>query len=158
MSVRVVLLGPPGAGKGTQAARLAEDLGVAHVASGDLFRKHQAQGTELGKLARTYMDRGELVPDEVTIRMVMERIGEPDAAAGYVLDGFPRTMEQAQALDRALQEHGDAIDRVSLIDVDTEELVRRLAGRWLCSQCQTPYHEETAPPKRAGSTGRSTCR
>ena len=150
MSVRVVLLGPPGAGKGTQAVRLAEGLGVAHVASGDLFRKHQAQGTELGLLARTYMERGELVPDEVTIGMVMERIQEPDAAAGYVLDGFPRTMEQAQALDKALEEHGDAIDRAPLIQVDAEELVQRLAGRWLCTKCQTPYHQETASPKQAG--------
>ena len=150
MSVRVVLLGPPGAGKGTQAVRLAEGLGVAHVASGDLFRKHQAQGTKLGLLARTYMERGELVPDEVTIRMVMERIQEPDAAAGYVLDGFPRTREQAQALDRTLEEHGDAIDRAPLIRVDTEELVQRLAGRWLCTKCQTPHHQETAPPKQAG--------
>jgi adenylate kinase len=149
VSVRVVLLGPPGAGKGTQAVRLAEGLGVVHVASGDLFRKHQAQGTELGLLARTYMERGELVPDEVTIRMVMERIQEPDAAAGYVLDGFPRTMEQAQALDRAVEEHGAAIDRAPLIQVDTEELVHRLAGRWLCTKCQTPYHQETAPPKQA---------
>ena len=130
--------------------RVAQGLGVAHVASGDLFRRHQAEGTELGKLARTYMERGELVPDEVTIRMVMERIQESDAAAGYVLDGFPRTLEQARALDAALEQQGDAIDLVPLVRVETEELVRRLAGRWLCSQCQTPYQEQTAPPRRAG--------
>ncbi len=123
---------------------------MAHVASGDLFRRHQAEGTELGKLARTYMERGELVPDEVTIRMVMERVQESDAAAGYVLDGFPRTLEQARALDAALAQRGDAIDVVPLVQVETEELVRRLAGRWLCSKCQTSYHEQTAPPQRAG--------
>ena len=150
-SVRVVFLGPPGAGKGTQAKELAEQFGVAHVASGDLFRKHQAENTELGQLAKSYMERGELVPDNVTISMVLERIQEPDAANGYILDGFPRTLEQAWALDSALIErHQGSIDRTPLLQVDTEELVRRLAGRWLCSKCQRPYHEVTAPPKVKG--------
>ena len=148
--MRIVLLGPPGAGKGTQAKRLAEETGAAHVASGDLFRKHLGEGTELGKLAKAYMDKGELVPDDVTIRMVLDRLASPDAQAGYVLDGFPRTLEQAQALDDALTEQQQAIDRVPLIEVDTEELVKRLAGRWVCRSCQTPYHEQTAPPKQAG--------
>jgi adenylate kinase len=148
--VRVILLGPPGAGKGTQAALIAERATVAHVASGDLFRKHLGEGTELGKLAKTYMDKGELVPDDVTIRMVLERIAEPDARGGYVLDGFPRTMEQAKALDKALADSGQRIDRAPLIEVDTEELVRRLAGRWICRKCQTPFHEYSAPPKQAG--------
>ncbi|MER3417597.1 MAG: adenylate kinase, partial [Chloroflexota bacterium] len=98
----IVLLGPPGAGKGTQAARLAADLGLAHVATGDLFRANVAAGTELGRLARDYMDRGELVPDAITLRMLFDRLAEPDAAAGAVLDGFPRTRAQAEALDRAL--------------------------------------------------------
>jgi adenylate kinase len=148
--VRVVFLGPPGAGKGTQAKELAEYFGVAHVASGDLFRKHQAENTELGQLAKSYMARGELVPDNVTISMVLERIKEPDAVNGYILDGFPRTLEQARALDSALAEHQGSIDRAPLLEVDTEELVRRLAGRWLCSKCQRPYHEVTAPPKVKG--------
>jgi adenylate kinase len=145
-----VFLGPPGAGKGTQAKELAEYFGVAHVASGDLFRKHQAENTQLGQLAKSYMARGELVPDNVTISMVLERIKEPDAANGYILDGFPRTLEQARALDSALAEHQGSIDRAPLLEVDTEELVRRLAGRWLCSKCQRPYHEVTAPPKVKG--------
>jgi len=148
--MRVVLLGPPGAGKGTQAKRLAEGANVPHVASGDLFRKHQEEGTELGKTAKSYMEKGELVPDEVVIGMVLERIQAPDARAGYILDGFPRTLEQAKALDKALVKEGTRIDHVPLVEVNTAELVRRLGGRWICSQCQTPYHEESAPPKQPG--------
>ena len=150
MTARVVLLGAPGAGKGTQAALLAQHWGVAHIASGDLFRKHLGEGTELGMLAKTYMDKGELVPDDVTIRMVLERMSEPDAANGYVLDGFPRTLEQASALDTALSEKGQEIASAPLIEVDIEELVRRLAGRWICRSCQAPYHEMSNPPKDAG--------
>ncbi len=150
MSARVVLLGPPGAGKGTQAALIAERMSVAHVASGDLFRKHLSEGTELGALAKTYMDKGELVPDDVTIRMALERMAEPDARAGCVLDGFPRTMEQAKALDAALEEQGERIASAPLIEVEPEELVRRLAGRWICRSCQTPYHEAFSPPRTAG--------
>ena len=148
--MRAVLLGPPGAGKGTQARQLAQAEGLAHVASGDLFRKHQAAGTELGKLARQYMDRGQLVPDEVTIQVVLERIRKPDASKGYILDGFPRTTAQALALDESLALQQEAIDRALLIEVSDEELVRRLAGRWLCGSCQTPYSLEAAPPQRAG--------
>ena len=150
MTARVVLLGAPGAGKGTQAALLAQHWGVAHIASGDLFRKHLGEGTELGMLAKTYMDKGELVPDDVTIRMVLERMSEPDAANGYVLDGFPRTLEQASALGAALSEKGQGIASAPLIEVDIEELVRRLAGRWICRSCQAPYHEMSNPPKDAG--------
>ena len=150
MSARVVLLGPPGAGKGTQASLIA-DAGVgAHIASGDLFRKHLGEGTELGALAKTYMDRGELVPDDVTIQMVLQRMEEPDARDGYVLDGFPRTLEQARALDSALQTQGRALGAALLIEVETEELVRRLAGRWICRSCQAPYHATSSPPKAAG--------
>ena len=148
--MRIVLLGPPGAGKGTQAAIIAERKRIAHVASGDLFRMHLGAGSELGVLAKTYMDRGELVPDEVTIRMVLDRTAAVDAVEGYVLDGFPRTIEQAAALDNALAEQGQALDATALIEVDTEELVRRLAGRWICRDCQTPYHEVSAPPAVAG--------
>ena len=148
--MRIVLLGPPGAGKGTQAAIIAERKRIAHVASGDLFRMHLGAGSELGVLAKTYMDRGELVPDEVTIRMVLDRTAAGDAVEGYVLDGFPRTIEQATALDNALAGQGQALDATALIEVDTEELVRRLAGRWICRDCQTPYHEVSAPPAVAG--------
>lgn len=148
--MRIVLLGPPGAGKGTQAKLLADRLGVAHIASGDLFRHHLGQGTDLGKLAKAFMDRGDLVPDDITIRMVLERIAQPDARNGYILDGFPRTVPQAAALDAALAREGQRIERVPLIAVETEELVRRLAGRWVCRRCQTPYHEQTNPPRRPG--------
>ena len=148
--MRMVLLGAPGAGKGTQAAILAARHGVAHVASGDLFRKHLGEGTELGKLAKSFMDKGELVPDDVTIKMVLERIAQPDAQNGYVLDGFPRTLPQAQALDVALEGRGQRLDVTPLIEVDTEELVQRLAGRWVCRSCQSPYHERAAPPKQVG--------
>ena len=148
--MRIVLLGPPGAGKGTQAAIIAERKRIAHVASGDLFRMHLGAGSELGVLAKTYMDRGELVPDEVTIRMVLDRTAAGDAVEGYVLDGFPRTIEQAAALDNALAGQGQALDATALIEVDSEELVRRLAGRWICRGCQTPYHEVSAPPAAAG--------
>ena len=148
--MRIVLLGPPGAGKGTQAALLAERAGLAHVATGDLFRAHLERGTELGKQAKSYMDTGALVPDDVTTRMVLERFREPDAANGFVLDGFPRTIPQAEALDQALADAGQAVDSAVLIEVDREELVRRLAGRWICRRCQTPYHEHSAPPAKQG--------
>jgi len=148
--VRVVLLGPPGAGKGTQAKVLSDRASVAHIASGDLFRKHLGEGTELGRLAKIFMDRGELVPDDVTIHMVLERIAEPDAKGGYILDGFPRTVPQAEALDEALATKGQAIHKAPLIAVETDELMRRLAGRWICRACQTAYHEVTNPPRQAG--------
>ncbi|MDA1077010.1 MAG: adenylate kinase, partial [Proteobacteria bacterium] len=147
--MRIVLLGAPGVGKGTQANIIAERQHVAHVASGDLFRKHLGEGSDLGKLAKTYMDKGELVPDDVTIKMVLDRISEKDAVGGYVLDGFPRTVAQADALDVALAEQGQALDLTPLVEVDTGELVRRLAGRWICRTCQKPYHEITAPPKKS---------
>lgn len=146
----IVLLGPPGAGKGTQAARLAQSLGLAHVASGDLFREHLSRGTALGKLAQSYMARGELVPDDLTIRMIAERLEQPDAANGAVFDGFPRTVAQAEALDELLGQRGERVQRVVAIDVRREELVRRLTGRWLCRICQTPYHETSRPPRVPG--------
>jgi adenylate kinase len=147
--MRIVLLGAPGAGKGTQASVIGDRKGIAHVASGDLFRKHLGEGTDLGKRAKTFMDKGDLVPDDVTVKMVLERIAEPDAAGGFVLDGFPRTGPQAEALDAALADAGQVLDVTPLIEVDTEVLVGRLAGRWICRSCQTQYHEITAPPNQA---------
>lgn len=144
--MRVLLLGAPGAGKGTQAKILADSIGVPHIASGDLFRNHQAEGTDLGKLAKSYMDAGELVPDEVVIQMVLDRIGQTDAETGYILDGFPRTVPQAEALDRALASQNGVLDSVELIEVAVEDLTRRLSGRWSCGQCQRPYHEISARP------------
>jgi adenylate kinase len=127
--MRLVLLGPPGAGKGTQAARVAARFGGPHIATGDIFRANVAEGTELGRVAQEYMDRGDLVPDEVVIAMVMERLAEPDCAAGFVLDGFPRTVNQAEALDRQLVDLGAPLHAVLCFEAAEEELLRRLAGR-----------------------------
>jgi adenylate kinase len=146
----LVLLGPPGSGKGTQAERLKEQLGLPHVASGDLFRDHISNQTELGLLAKGYIDRGELVPDDVTIAMVRERLQQPDCDEGVILDGFPRTLPQAQALDEILASRGRALSGVLYINVPDEELVRRLSGRWLCRRCQTPYHVVFSPPAQEG--------
>ena len=148
--MNVVLLGAPGAGKGTQASVLTAELGMVHVASGDLFRRALQEQTELGLLAKSYMEKGELVPDEVTINMVLERIRMPDCAGGVLFDGFPRTLSQAQALDAKLQAEGRAIDKAVYIEVPEEELVKRLSGRWICRNCQTPYHAVSSPPKVAG--------
>ncbi len=127
--MRIVLLGPPGAGKGTQAVKLAEQFSCADVATGDIFRANVAEGTELGRAAQEYMDRGDLVPDDVVIAMVAERLGCDDCRAGFVLDGFPRTVNQAEALDRQLVEVGSPLDAALSFDVTEEELLRRLAGR-----------------------------
>lgn len=148
--MRVVLLGPPGAGKGTQAQRVADALSVSRVSSGDLLREHRKRGTELGRLAGSYMDRGALVPDDVTIEMVMGWIDDPDRRRGFVLDGFPRNLAQAQALDDRLG-LAEPIDTVLYMDVSTEELTRRITGRLLCRGCQTPYHERFSPPWREGA-------
>jgi adenylate kinase len=150
MSKYFILLGAPGAGKGTQAAMLTETLGIPHVASGDLFRSALQKGTPLGLEAKKYMDQGLLVPDEVTIAMVRERLALPDCEEGVILDGFPRTLEQAKALDAALAEEGRAIDKVLYIKVPNEELVARLSGRWICHDCQAVYHTITNPPQQAG--------
>jgi adenylate kinase len=144
--LRLVLLGAPGSGKGTQAERLSQATGLVHIASGDLFRKAEKEGTELGKLAKSYMDKGLLVPDEVTIKMILERIDEINQ--GFMLDGFPRTIEQARALDKALVDQG--IDKAIYIRVSDEELLRRLSGRWICRNCQAPYHLVSSPPKVNG--------
>ena len=143
----IIFLGAPGAGKGTQAANAARELGLVHIASGDLFRQALEEGTELGLKAKSYMEKGVLVPNQITIGMVLERISAPDLKGGAILDGFPRNLEQAEALDKALAGEGKAIDKVIYIKVSEEELLKRLGGRWICRQCQTPYHATNSPPK-----------
>jgi adenylate kinase len=146
----LILLGPPGAGKGTQAALLVEARGLAHIATGDMFREAMRSGSEVGQQAKAYVDRGELVPDELTIRMLLERLTQPDCAGGCMLDGFPRNLEQAKALDAALTERGQAVDHVAYIRVSEEELTERLGGRWTCRQCGAVYHQRNSPPATAG--------
>ena len=147
--MRVVLLGPPGAGKGTQASELARFLGVPHVASGELFRDHQRRDTELGRLAKMYMERGVLVPDEITIGMVTQWVNAPEQSKGYLLDGFPRTPAQAEALDEVADYNG-GLNCVAYISVESDELVSRLSGRMICRECQTAYHVKFAPPATEG--------
>ena len=151
--LKVILLGPPGAGKGTQAARIAEVLKVTRAASGDLFRENLSKGTELGRLAQIYMNRGILVPDDVTIGMVHTWINAKEQAGGFVLDGFPRNLIQAKALDEELESKG-GLDRALYINVSKEELVRRLSGRLTCRNCQTPYHISISPPMEEGECDR----
>lgn len=141
-----MFLGPPGAGKGTQARQLAAALGVPHVAPGDLFREAAAAGTSLGLEAKRYMDRGVLVPDGVVIRMISDRLARVDAKLGFILDGFPRTLEQAAALDALLADAGQSLDRVVFFDVKEPEIVRRLTGRRVCPSCASLYHLVSSPP------------
>ncbi|MGE3856025.1 MAG: adenylate kinase [Dehalococcoidia bacterium] len=148
--MRLILLGLPGVGKGTQAKILAQRQGLLHISTGDMFREAAAAGTELGKKAQEFMSAGALVPDEVTIGMLLERIAKPDASKGLMLDGFPRTIPQAEALDRALAGQDAKIDAVLYIQVPEEELVARLTGRWSCGNCGAIYHMQTKPPKAAG--------
>ena len=146
----VVLLGAPGAGKGTQAKIVAERLGLPHIATGDLFRAAVRDGTEIGREADAYMSRGELVPDAMTVRMLLERLGRRDAAGGAVLDGFPRNRGQAAALDTELAARSAGVDRAIHIDVPADELVRRLSGRWICRADGHVYHDVSHPPRVAG--------
>ena len=148
--MRLLFLGPPGAGKGTQARELAREWGVPQVATGDMLREAMAAGTPLGRAAKQYYDRGELVPDDVILKMVAERFGQPDAAQGFILDSFPRTIAQADGLGAMLEALGHKLDGVIYFDVSEPELIRRLTGRRLCRQCQTPFHVVSAPPKREG--------
>lgn len=150
----IVFLGAPGAGKGTQAAVVAEKLGLAHIATGDMFREAQAQGTKLGLEAKAYMEKGELVPNEITIGMLIEKIAAPECRQGAIFDGFPRNMEQAEALDGALAKEDGSVDKVVYIKVSEGELLQRLGGRWICRDCQAPYHMVNSPPNVAGKCDR----
>jgi len=148
--VNIILIGAQGSGKGTQAEKLSRSLGIRHVASGDQFRKAIDEQNELGLKAKVYIDRGELVPDDITVAMVLHRIEEPDCAQGVLLDGFPRTIAQAQALDKGLEQQGKQIDVVVYLQVPREELVGRLSGRYICRANQHVYNIRTRPPKVAG--------
>lgn len=146
----VVLLGLPGAGKGTQAARLKDETGLAHITTGELFRENIRQGTELGLKVKEIVESGALVPDEITISMLLQRMKADDCKTGVMFDGFPRNVAQARALDEALSAEGKAVDQAIYIKVEHEELVSRLAGRWSCPNCGAVYHEKNQPPKKPG--------
>ncbi|MFI6083170.1 adenylate kinase [Streptomyces sp. NPDC051217] len=149
--MRIVLVGPPGAGKGTQAAYLAKNLSIPHISTGDLFRANISRGTDLGVQAKGYMDAGNLVPDEVTIAMALDRMGQPDAANGFLLDGFPRNVSQAEALDKALTAEGLHLDAVLDLEVDEDEVVKRIAGRRICrNDSSHVFHVTYSPPKKQG--------
>jgi adenylate kinase len=150
MATYIVLLGPPGAGKGTQAQVISNEMNLAHISSGDLFRENLKNQTELGKLAQGYMNRGELVPDDVTIAMVRDRLTRPDCKGGALLDGFPRTPAQATALSEMLGSMDQKVDSVPYISVPAEVLIERLGGRWTCPTCGKVYHEKYNPPKTPG--------
>jgi len=146
----IIMLGAPGAGKGTQADILSQEMNLPHIASGDLFRQALEERTEVGLLVKSYMDKGELVPDEVAIKMILERINQPDCTSGCLLDGFPRNLHQAEVLGKAFREQGKSIDKAIYIEVPNEELVKRVSGRRLCRVCQIPYHIINSPPKTPG--------
>jgi adenylate kinase len=148
--VRLVLVGPPGAGKGTQAQFIASHLSIPKISTGDIFRVNVSQGTELGREAKAYMDRGDLVPDSVTIAMVRDRLAEGDTRDGFLLDGFPRTLTQAKALDETLDDMGTKLDVVLELVVDDDEVVRRLSGRRTCRVCGRVWHLDFDPPTREG--------
>ncbi|MCD7862665.1 MAG: adenylate kinase [Lachnospiraceae bacterium] len=148
--MKIIMLGAPGAGKGTQAKMIAEKYQIPHISTGDIFRANIKNGTELGKEAKKYMDQGLLVPDELTVKILLDRVAQPDCENGYVLDGFPRTIPQAQVLDDALTGMGDAIDYAINVDVPDENIVKRMSGRRACLSCGATYHIEHVPPKQEG--------
>jgi adenylate kinase len=154
VTVRIAFLGPPGAGKGTQARDLAREWSVPQIATGDMLRAAVAAGTPLGREAKGYMDRGALVPDEVIVGLIAERLRQPDAAGGFILDGFPRTIPQAEALARLLEKTGQGLDAVLYFEVSEPELLRRLTGRRICRACQAAFHLVSAPPRRPGACDR----
>ena len=148
--MKIIMLGAPGAGKGTQAKKIAAKYGIPHISTGDIFRANIKGGTELGMKAKTFMDQGMLVPDEITIGMLMDRIHEDDCAKGYVLDGFPRTIPQAESLTNALKSMGEAIDYAVNVDVPDENIVSRMGGRRACVSCGATYHVEFNAPRTEG--------
>ena len=148
--MKIIFLGAPGAGKGTQAKMIADKYGVPHVSTGDIFRANIKNGTELGMEAKKYMDQGLLVPDELTVKILLDRVSQPDCKNGYVLDGFPRTIPQAEVLDKALAELGESIDYAIDVDVPDENIVKRMSGRRACVSCGATYHVVHVPPKKEG--------
>ncbi|MCD8325265.1 MAG: adenylate kinase [Lachnospiraceae bacterium] len=148
--MKIIILGAPGAGKGTQAKMIAEKYQIPHVSTGDIFKANIKNGTELGMEAKKYMDQGALVPDELTVKILLDRVAKPDCENGYVLDGFPRTIPQAEVLDSTLSEMGDAIDVAINVDVPDENIVKRMGGRRACLSCGATYHIEHIPPRKEG--------
>lgn len=148
--MKIIMLGAPGAGKGTQAKMIADKYQIPHVSTGDIFRANIKNGTELGMEAKKYMDQGLLVPDELTVKILLDRVAQPDCEKGYVLDGFPRNIPQANVLDKALTELGDAIDYAINVDVPDENIIKRMSGRRACLSCGATYHIENIPPKTEG--------
>lgn len=150
LKMKIIMLGAPGAGKGTQAKMIADKYGIPHVSTGDIFRANIKEGTDLGKEAKSYMDKGLLVPDELTVKILLDRVAKDDCKNGYVLDGFPRTIPQAEVLDKALSEMNDAIDFAIDVDVPDENIIKRMSGRRACLACGATYHIEHIPPKKEG--------
>lgn len=148
--MKIIMLGAPGAGKGTQAIKIAEEYKIPHVSTGDIFRANIKQGTDLGKEAKSYMDKGALVPDELTVKILLDRVAKDDCKDGYVLDGFPRTIPQAEVLDAELKKLGDHVDYAIDVDVPDENIVKRMSGRRACVKCGATYHIEHIPPKTEG--------
>lgn len=148
--MKIIMLGAPGAGKGTQAKMIAEKYSIPHISTGDIFRANIKNGTQLGMEAKKYMDQGLLVPDELTVKILLDRVAQADCAGGYVLDGFPRTIPQAKVLDHALEEIGDKIDFAINVDVPDENIIKRMGGRRACLSCGATYHIEHIPPKKEG--------
>jgi len=157
MAARVVILGAPGAGKGTQARRMAKKHGWPHISTGDIFRSHLDHKTAIGKKIESYMRSGELVPDSLAWEILVERLAQPDCARGYILDGFPRSVPQAEALDRMLAQRHEALDAVVLLTVDDEELVERLTARWTCPHCGKIYNVKFNPPLKEGVCDKPEC-
>ena len=149
INMKIIMLGAPGAGKGTQAKKIAEKYGIPHISTGDIFRANIKEGTELGKKAKTFMDKGELVPDELVVDLVVDRFKNPDCANGYVLDGFPRTIPQAEALDAALKAIGETVDYAINVEVPDENIINRMSGRRACVGCGATYHIKYNPTKVA---------
>jgi len=150
LSMKIIMLGAPGAGKGTQAQMIAEKFNIPHISTGDIFRANIKNGTELGKKAKEFMDKGQLVPDELTVELLLDRVAKEDCKDGYVLDGFPRTIPQADVLTNELDKLGDHVDYAINVDVPDENIVRRMSGRRACLKCGATYHIEHIPPKQEG--------